>query len=128
MNHKREVHRHRVIAFVDQALGDVEGGKAFGQAVIAEQCLMHTRAAMGKWGIKHIFEAAQDIVGVEHCIFGHLAQTVCTMRHDVRQRAGKHTHLAVESGHASEAVWMAFLSGFFLDKCVMAISIACGKG
>src|SRR3546814_4191736 len=72
MDDEREIDRHRVIALVDQPLGDVERREAFRQSLVAEQRLVHARTRRRKGRVEHIFQAAQHIVGVEYGILGDL--------------------------------------------------------
>ena len=49
MDDQRKVHRHRMIAFVDQRLGEVErGDPGILQKTVVEQHLMHAQARKGK--------------------------------------------------------------------------------
>ena len=74
---------------------------------------------MGEGRFKDIFQTAQDIVGVQHGIFRHLAQAICAMRHDVGQSAGEHAHLAVEGDHAAKAGPVMLASRFLFDQPIM---------
>ena len=72
-------------ALVDQRLGEIEGRDAVGEALIAEQRLVHARARMREGRVEHVFEAAQDVVGVEHRVFRDLLQAVGAVAEDVAQ-------------------------------------------
>src|SRR3546814_4411568 len=63
---EREIDRHRVIALVDQPLGDVERREAFGEALVAEQRLVHARARRREGRVEHILQAAQPIRSEAH--------------------------------------------------------------
>src|SRR3546814_5413642 len=78
MDDEREIDRHRVIALVDQPLGDVERREAFRQSLVAEQRLVHARTRRREGRVEHIFQAAQHIVGVEYGILGDLLEPVGT--------------------------------------------------
>ena len=103
-------------ALVDQALGEIERGEAAGEALVAEQGLVHARPARAERRVEHVLEAAQDVIGVEHRIPGDLPQAVGAVAEDVGQRAGEHAHLAVEGGHPAEALRVMLARRLFLDK------------
>ena len=128
MHDQREVHRHWMEALVDQPLGDVERREAVGEPVVAEQRLVHARPSAGERGVEHVVERAQHVVGVEHRVLGDLLQPVRAMAEHIGQRAGEHAHLAVERGHAAEAVRMILARGLLLDQADMAVRIARGEG
>ena len=93
-----------MIAFVDHGLGQVERGETFCKALIAEQRLVHARAAWSERRIEHIVQAAQDVIGVEHGIFGNLLQPVRPVAEDIGERPREHAHLAMERGHSAEVL------------------------
>lgn len=102
---EREVHRHRVIALVDQRLGDVDrGDPGTIEEMIVEQRLVHARAGVAERRRHHVVEAAQHVVGVQHRVLGDLPEAVGAVAHDVAERAHEHAHLAVERDHAPEAL------------------------
>ena len=77
----------------------------------------------GERRVEHVFEAAQDVVGVEHRILGDLLQAVGAVAEDVGQRAGEHAHLAVEGDHSAEGVGMLLAGILFLDQLEAAVGI-----
>eukprot|EP01035_Chromulina_nebulosa_P064146 gene64146-87740_t len=93
----------------------------------AERRLMHARATMRKGRLKHVLKTAQDIIGVQHCVFGDLTQAIGTMRHDVGQSAREHAHLAMEGNHAAEAVRMPRAGCVFFDQRIAPVCVALGK-
>jgi hypothetical protein len=105
-----------VIALVDQALGEIERGEAAAEALIAEQRLVHARAAVAERASSTSFQAPEDVIGVEHRVARHLAQAIGAVAEDVGQRAGEHAHLAVEGGHPPEALAVMLARGFLLDQ------------
>jgi hypothetical protein len=73
------------IALVDQALGEIERGEAAAEAFVAEQGLVHARAAVAERRVEHVLQLAQDVIGVEHRIARHLPQAVGAVAEDVGQ-------------------------------------------
>src|SRR3546814_19610484 len=71
---------------------------------MAEQRFGHAVAGGTEGRVEHIVEAAQQIIGVEHRILGHLLQPVGAVAEHIGERAGEHAHLTVESGHAYEGL------------------------
>ena len=120
---EREVHRHRVEALVDQRLGEIERGDALGEAFVREQRLVHARTGGAERRVEHVLEAAQHVVGVEHRIARDLPQAVGAVAEDIGQRAGEHAHLAVERGHAPEAVRRGVDAVLFLDQLEAALGL-----
>src|SRR3546814_19894197 len=53
-------------------------------------------------GIQHVFQAAQDIIGIQHRIAAHLAQAIGTVAQNISKRTGKHAHLTMKGNHAAE--------------------------
>ena len=109
MHHQGEIHGHRVIALVNHRFGKIQRIEAgIFQETIVEQSLMHTwrcRAIIKRRG-HHIAQAGQNIIGVQHRIFRHLAQTIGAMAHHVRQRAHIHAHLPMEGDHAAKWIFI----------------------
>ena len=77
---------------------------------------MHARSARPERRIQHIFEAAQQVVGVEHGVFGDLFQAIRAMAHHIGKRAGKHAHLAMKGDHPAKAGFVMIFCRFFLDQ------------
>ena len=50
------------------------------------------------------FKLFADVVGVEHGVFGGLAQAVGAIGQDVGQRADEHAEVAVEHAHAADGL------------------------
>jgi hypothetical protein len=121
MDDQREVHGHRMEALVDQRLGEIERVDVVGKAAVGEDRLVHAGTALGERRVEHVLEASQDVVGVEHRVFGDLLQSVGAVAEDVGERAGEHAHLAVERGHASKRLRMRVGGIFFFDNSVAAV-------
>src|SRR6185369_14283006 len=84
-------------------------------------------AALRKGRIQNVFEAAQDVVGVEHRIFRDLLEAVRPMAEDVGQRTREHAHLAVEGDHPAEGASMMLAGGFLLHQTEL-VAVALDKG
>jgi hypothetical protein len=79
---EREVHRHRVIALVDEALGDVDRLDArVLQERVREQRFVHAVAVERRRHQR--LQACLDVVGVQHGVFGDLFQAVSAVAEDV---------------------------------------------
>ena len=127
MHDQREVYRHRVEAFINQPLGQIERREAFCKPSIAEQRLVHARPRRAERCIQHVLQAAQHVVGIEHGVARNLPQPVCTVAKDIGERAGKHAHLAMKRAHPPERVWVPFIGGLFLDQRELAIGMEFGE-
>ena len=54
--------------------------------------------------VEDAFQLGADVVGVQHGVFGGLAQAVGAVGQDVRQRADEHAEVAVEHAHAAHGL------------------------
>ena len=70
--------------------------------LVAEDHLVHRRGLVGQ--LVEVFELVADVVGVEHRVFGGLAQAVGAVGQDVGQRADEHARVAVEGAHAADGL------------------------
>ena len=104
MHYQREVHGHRMEALVDQTFGQIERRQPLGETFIAEQRFVHARSTMRVGCVKHVLEAAQNVIRIENRILGDLLQTVGAVAQDISQGAGEHAHLTMERSHTAEAV------------------------
>src|SRR3546814_9769570 len=71
---------------------------------MAERLLVHSCPRCGKGVVEDVIQAAQQVIGVEHRILGHLLEPVGPVAEDIGERAGEHPHLAVKGGHAPEGL------------------------
>src|SRR5258708_18888814 len=58
MDDQREIHRHRMEAFINQSLGKIECADAAGKAFVREDRFMHAWAALCERRIKAIFQTS----------------------------------------------------------------------
>src|SRR5580700_692808 len=87
-------------AVVDEALGDIHGVDAVAfLRGIAEDHFVHGRTRVRK--IVDAFEIFADVVGVEHRIFGGLANAG-PVGEDVSQGANEHAKIAAEGFNAAD--------------------------
>ena len=92
-----------VEAVVDEALGDVAGlDTPCLLLLIAEDDLVHRWRLVRQFVVA--FELFADVVGVEHGVFGGLAQAVRAVREDVGEGADEHAEVAVEHAYAADRV------------------------
>ena len=63
---------------------------------------MHARAGIGRGQL--VLQSRKHVVGVEHGIFGGLAQPVGPVAEHIGQGAHEHAHLAVKPFHAAKAL------------------------
>ena len=66
---------------------------------VAEDDFVHGGRRVGQ--VVNAFQSLADVVGVEHGVFGGLAQAVGAVGQDVGERADEHSEVAVEGAHAS---------------------------
>ena len=86
MNDQREADGIGMEAVIDEALGDVAGANAFrGLAVVTENAFVHGRRFVGDLIMR--LEQLAKVVGIEQRVHRGLAQTIGTVRHDVRECA-----------------------------------------
>ena len=52
--------------------------------------------------MEQVFHAPQDIIGVQHCVFGNLLQPISTMAEDISECPREHAHLAMEGDHTAK--------------------------
>src|SRR4051794_38574518 len=88
-------------AVINEALGDVARlHPVLCLQPIAEYHLVHRSGLVRQ--LVNAFELLANVIGVEHRVFGGLAQAIWTIGEDVRQRAHEHTEVAIEGAHASD--------------------------
>ena len=71
-------------------------------------------AGSGKWRGHHILQRRQNIIGVQHRIFRHLAKTIRAMTFHIRQSTDKHAHLPMKSHHPTK--WLVSTLRFKLNQ------------
>ncbi len=102
MYNQREVHGHRVVALIDQCLGDIQRLDPVRGERIREQRLVHAIALERRR--HHMLQLGRDVVCVQHGVLGNLFQAVRAMAEDIGQRPHEHAHLAMEGHHAAKAL------------------------
>jgi hypothetical protein len=75
-------------ALVDESLGKIDRAEPVGEAFVREDRFMHARSASGERRVEHVFEAPQNVIGVQHGIFGDLLQSVRAVAQDVSESPG----------------------------------------
>ena len=105
MDDEGEVHRGRVDAVVQQALGDVHGGAAGGvlQVLEGHDELVHTGPGVGH-GV-FFAQALHHVVGVEDRVSGRLGDALPAQGEDVGQGLHHHGEVAVKILHPADGMF-----------------------
>ena len=86
---------------VNQPLGDVSCLHAFfGLQFVAKYHFVHGRRRVGE--IVSALHSFANVIGVEHGIFGGLAQAIRAIGENVGQSADEHSEVAVKGTHAAD--------------------------
>ena len=99
-----EVHRGRVDAVVQKALGHVHGGTAGGvlQILEAHDELVHAGAGVGHGVL--LAQALHHVVGVEHRVLGRLGDALPAQGEHVREGLHHHGEVAIEVLYPADGV------------------------
>ena len=94
-------------AVVEQTLGNVhrsDAGLLFDFSGAGHE-FMHAAIAVGD--LKEVLDLAQQIVGIQHCVFRGFPKTLATQRANVEVTSQKNSHIAEERADLTDGLrWL----------------------